>query len=117
MSLEQKRYKYRNYSVIQHIAQKIINTKPQDIEVFRDIPEFDINGSTLPLNIIVVNGAGSRPDLVLVNRRISLLEITRCFERNTNSSHRYTFIKTNLMEKGFAVDLVPFKIESRGLVT
>ena len=69
VSLDQGRYNYRHDSVLQHITSEIKRTKPEDLEVYSDIAGFDINGSTIPQDIIVVNGPGSGPDLVIVNRK------------------------------------------------
>ena len=72
-----------------------------------------------------MNGPGSRPDLVIVNRKtkqISLLELTCCFEGNEKAAqlrktNKYTYLKLDLEDKGYSVDLVPFEIGSRGHVT
>ena len=101
----------------------IMRTKPQDLEVYSDITDYDINGSTIPRDICVVNGLGSRPDLVLVKtKHISLLELTCCFEGNeqaayTRKMNKYTYMRNDLLEKGYIVDLVPFEIGARGHVT
>ena len=54
--------------------------------------------------------------------QISLLELTCCFEGNkkaaeTRKTNKYTYLKLDLEEKGYSVDLVPFEIDSRGHVT
>ena len=125
VALEQKRYNYRHDSVLQHITKEILKTKPDQLEVCCDIPGFDINGSTIPQDIIVASGTGSRPDLVLVNRQtklITLMELTCCLEQNVEKAqirktNTYTYLKNDLEDKGFTVDLVPFEIGSRGHVS
>ena len=52
-----------------------------------DIPGLDINGSTIPPDVLVTL---SRPDLVLLNRNeklIFLLELTCSFETNVLAAH------------------------------
>ena len=79
VALEQGRYNYRHDSVLLHLTKELIQTKPDSLEVYSDITGYDINGRTIPQDIIVTNGEGSRPDLVLVSRptkTIWLLELT-----------------------------------------
>ena len=82
VSLTQGRYTWRHNSVLNHIAITIQQHKPSNLEVFSDIAGLDINGGTIPPDILVTQ---SRPDLVLLDREtktICLLELTCCFERN-----------------------------------
>ena len=73
----------------------------------------------------MTNGTGSRPDLVLVNRTtksITLMELTCCLERNVDAAqirktNTYTYLKNDLVDKGYTVDLVPFEIGSRGHIS
>ena len=53
VALTQKRYNYRHDSVLNHLSRVIIENKPDNIEVYADIPELDINGSTIPPDILV----------------------------------------------------------------
>ena len=50
---------------VNHITNMIVQNKPQNVEVFCDISGFDINGGTIPPNVLVTQ---ARPDLVLPNR-------------------------------------------------
>ena len=55
-------------------------------------------------------------------RLISLLELSCCFEGNekaaqTRKTKKYTYLKLDLEEKGYSVDIVPFEVGSRGHVT
>ena len=83
VALTQKRYNYRHDSVLNHLARVIIENKPDNIEVYADLPDLDLNGSTIPPDILVTL---SRPDLVIINRSIKsvfVLELTcSSFERN-----------------------------------
>ena len=60
---------------------------------------------------------------ILINQdKISILELTCCFETNVEAAHsrktnKYTFMKNDLEELGYKVDLVPFEIGSRGHIT
>ena len=99
--------------------------KLEALEVLSDIPGYDMNGQTIPQDILVTSGEGSRPDLVLVNRRekhIWLIELTCCFERNEDAAHvrktnKYTGLKHDLEDRGYIVHLVPFEVGARGHVT
>ena len=122
VALVQKRYNYRHDSVLNHLARVIIDGKPECIEVYADIPGLDLNGSTIPPDILVTL---SRPDLVLVNRSIKsvyLLELTCSFERNILAAHqrkscKYTSLKNDIEQAGFTCILLPFEIGSRGHIT
>ena len=81
VALTQKRYNYRHDSVLNHLARVILANKPENIEVYADIPGLDLNGSTIPPDILVTL---SRPDLVIINRSLKsvyLLELTCSFEK------------------------------------
>jgi hypothetical protein len=102
-----------------------MQNKPDHLEVFADLPGCDINGATIPQDILTVSGEGSCPDLVLVNRRdkkIVIMELTSPLEANieaayTRKANKYTPLKIDLEEKGYSVQLVPFEIGSRGYVS
>ena len=113
---------YRHDSVLNHLTSVIIANKPENIEVYADIPGFDLNGSTIPPDILVTL---SRPDLVIINRSnktVDILELTCSFERNILAAHqrkttKYTSLKADIESAGFACSLLPFEIGSRGHVT
>ena len=119
VALTQKRYNYRHDSVLNHLTSVIIANKPENIEVYADIPGFDLNGSTIPPDILVTL---SRPDLVIVNRSnktVDILELTCSFERNILAAHqrkttKYISLKADIESAGFACSLLPFEIGSRG---
>ena len=64
-----QRFTWRHDSVLQHITCEIKKMAPTDIEVFSDLPGHRFNGTTLPANIIVTNGEGSQPNLMLIKRK------------------------------------------------
>ena len=119
VSLTQGRYTWRHNSVLNHIANTILQNKPPTLEVFCDIAGLDINGGTIPPDILTTQ---FRPDLVLLNRQektICLLELTCSFERNAEAafirkSMKYTTLKSDLEDKGYRCFLVPFEVGSRG---
>ena len=90
--------------------------------MYADIPGLDINGSTIPPDILVIL---SRPDLVIINRNIKhvyLLELTCSFERNILAAHqrkstKYISLKNYIESAGYTCFLIPFEIGSRGHVT
>ena len=73
----------------------------------------------------MANGKGSRPDLVLVNRKekkIAILEFICPLEHNitkasTCKTTTYTPIQLCLEERGFKVELLPFETGSAGHIT
>ena len=87
-----------------------------------DLPDLDLNGSTIPPDILMTL---SRPDLVIINRSIKsvyVLELTCSFERNilaanTRKSTKYQSLKNDIENAGYSCTLIPFEIGSRGHVT
>lgn len=122
VALTQKRYNYRHDSVLNHLSKVIIASKPDSLEVYADIPGLDMNGCTIPPDILVTL---SRPDLVLINRSektVHVLELTCSFERNILAAHqrkttKYTSLKSDIENAGYKCLMVPFEIGSRGHVT
>ena len=121
VSLNQGRYTWRHNTVLNEITNIILQNKPPHVEVYSDISGLDINGGTIPPDILVTQ---LRPDLVIINRQekiISLLELTCSFERNAGAANlrktlRYTALKSDLEDRGFRCLLVPFEVGSRGHV-
>ena len=64
VSLVQGRFTWRHNTVLNHLTNTIIENKPDNIKIFSDLPEFKINGGSIPPDIIVTN---SRPDLVILD--------------------------------------------------
>ena len=100
----------------------ILHEKPEDIEIFSDLPGQDLNGGTIPPDIITTQ---LRPDLVILNRSqktIYLLELTCCFESNIEAANlrktsKYQALKSDLEERGYTCHLLPFEIGSRGHIS
>ena len=92
------------------------------MEIYADLPGHNINGGTIPQDIIQT---ALRPDLILIERkeqRIQILELTCSFETNIEAAyHRkyknYTDLKLDLEKAGWKVNLYPFEVGSRGHVT
>ena len=84
-----------------------------------DLPGFDLNGSTIPPDILITT---ARTDLVIIDRqqkKIYLLELTFSFESSANirKNIRYNPLKTDLIAKGYECYLIPFEVGSRGYVS
>ena len=122
VALKQGRFTWRHNSVLSYFTNILKENKPDSLEIFSDIPGHDLNGGTIPPDVLVTS---SRPDLVILdrtNRKIFLLELTCSFESNIQSANalktlRYTPLKLDLEEAGFYCNLVPFEIGSRGYVS
>ena len=111
--------------MLQHLTKEVKKLATEDTQVYSDLPGHMINCTTIPADILVTSGEGSKPDLVLINRReqrIALLELTCPLENNIRKAHdkkelKYTQLKIDLEEKGFQVQLVPFEVGSSGHIT
>ena len=125
VALNQGRYTWRHDSVLSHITNIIKSQTTSSTQIFADIPGHQINGITIPADILVSGGPGSKPDLVLSNRgekKIALMELTCCLQRNTeNAQNRkklaYTDLQLALIDKGYNVILTPFEVGSSGHIT
>ena len=90
--------------------------------MYADISGLDINGGTIPPDVLVT---GSRPDLVLLDRgekKIFLMELSCSFERNIQSANlrktiRYISLKSDIEAQGYTCILLPFEVGSRGYVS
>ena len=125
VALQQGRTTWRHNSILNHITAAMVQNKPDNLEIYSDLPDYCINGSTIPQDILTVSGSGSKPDLVIINRRdrkIVIMELTSPLEGNIEAAYqrkmtKYTPLKLDLEEKGYSVSLVPFEIGSRGYVS
>jgi hypothetical protein len=105
-----------------HFTTELKKHKSNHIEIYADLPSHNINGGTIPQDI---TQTALRPDLVLIERKakkIHLLELTCSFETNIDAAYsrkykNYTDLKSDLENSGWAVQLDPFEIGSRGHVT
>ena len=111
--------------MLQHITKIIKNYSTPNTDVYADLEGWRVNTGTIPADILVSSGKGSRPDLVLINRsekKIALLELTCSLPHNVTNAHNvktttYTQLKIALTEKGYMVDLLPFEVCSNGHLT
>ena len=111
VALNQGRFTWRHDSVLLQIASTVKNLATEQTEVFSDLPSFQVNGTTIPADILVSTGEGSKPDLVLLNRgrkTIALLAITcslpgSALKANTHKNEKYTQLAIELEEKGYQV--------------
>ena len=109
-------------SVLNQFTTTIKEKIPQNLEVFADLPNFWLNGVTIPPDILQT---GPRPDLAIINRaerKICLLELTCSFEcniqiANIQKAKKYNDLKIDLKKEGWKGTLTPFNIGSQGLVT
>ena len=104
------------------MVRQIMKGKDQGLTIYADLPDYQINGGTIPADILTTS---QRPDIILINRKdrkISILELTISFEKNINSANlrkglRYHGLSQDLIERGWETENIPFEIGSRGLVT
>ena len=118
-----ERYTWRHSSVLQYMVKTLSEFNNPETKVYADIPGWLINNSTIPQNIITTL---QRPDLVILEenkKTVSLLELACCFEReqnftnaNNRKQERYSALTTDIENRGYTVNLVPFEIGSRGLI-
>ena len=120
--LDQGRFTWRHDSIIHLFASTLKEGKPEALKLFADIPDYKINGGTLPADVLCIL---ERPDIVFLDRKLKkiiLLELTCSFESNIESAHiakrkKYQDLKTDLEAQKYSVTLLPFEIRSRGYVT
>ena len=120
---DEERMTWRHNSILSYIASTLDVRKPAGIQIYSDLPDLNINGGSIPPNIMVTT---SRPDLVIVDtsavpHTIYLYELTVCFEKegnfeaaNLRKRSRYEALASDLKEKGYNVCNIPFEIGSRG---
>ena len=100
----------------------LMKGKKYDITIYADIPGLQINGGTIPADILTTS---QRPAIVLVNRklkRIALLELSISFEKNIESANskkylHYLNLASDIRSRGWETENVPFEVGSRGQVT
>ena len=79
------RFQFRHDSVLAHLAARIAAHKPETMEVYADLETWQVNGGTLPADLVVT---GQRPGIVLLDRQnktIVLLELTCAFDSSATS--------------------------------
>ena len=122
VALLQGRTKWRHDSVLSYMFDEFSKNKEDNTTIYADLPDHQINCGTIPADILTTP---QRPDLVIINRsekKIALLELSVSFENNLESAHlrkrlRYENLTSDLQEKGWETENLPFEIGSRGLVT
>ena len=62
VALNQGRYTWRHNSVLYHISKTILTEKPDTLEILADLPGLNMNGGTIPPDIITTQ---LKPDLVI----------------------------------------------------
>ena len=125
VALNQGRFSWRHDSVLLQITKIVKSLATRGTEVFSDLPDFQINGTTIPADVMVSAGEGSKPDLVILNREqrtVALLELTCSLPGSANKAHirkvnSYTQLAIDLEERGYKVFLVPFEVLSSGHIT
>ena len=122
VGLNQGRTKWRHNSVLSHMVGEMLLGKPNEVTIFADLPGHQINGGSIPADILTT---AQRPDIVVINRNsksISLLELSISFEKNIESANRrksslYLNLTEDLRQNGWVTDCVPFEIGSRGYIS
>ena len=125
VACNQGRFTWRHDSVLHYFTSVLKHLATEDTEIFADLTKHKTNGTTIPADILVSSGEGSRPDLVLINRTkktILLMELTCSLPRNSQKSHqkkllKYTDLEITLTECGYSVILLPFEVGSNGHIT
>ena len=123
---ETERFSWRHNSILNYITETLKEKKPNHIQIYADLEGHNVNGRTIPPNIVVTS---SRPDLVIVDSStpvptVYLFELTVCFERSGNLEaanqrkyDRYTSLSSDITEAGYTCKNIPFEIGSRGHIT
>ena len=68
VSLKQGRFTWRHNSVLLQLLKHMKSQLTIETEVFADLEGWQINGGTIPADILVSCGKGSKPDIVLLDR-------------------------------------------------
>ena len=111
--------------MLQQITTVVKSFATQNTEVFSDLKGHQVNGGTIPADVLVTGGQGSKPDLVIINRtekKIALMELTCSHFSSADKAHSkkltdYTQLSLDLSAKGFSVALMPFEVLSSGHIT
>ena len=111
VSLQQWRTTWRSNSILNHVTAATVQNKPDNLEIYSDLPDHCMDRSTIPQDILTVSGSGSKPDLVSINRsdrKIVTMELTSPLEGNIEAAYhrkmnKNTPLKLDLEEKGYSV--------------
>ena len=106
-----------------YLAKILSENRKENVDFYVDVPNFQINGSTLPPNVIVTN---LRPDVVFLDRNTTpptcaIYELTCPLETNISTANsykrdKYQSLKTDIECNGYTCHLVPFECGSRGVI-
>ena len=107
VSLNQGRFTWRHDSVLSHLTTVVKSLATNQTEGFADKAGHQIIGGTIPADVLVSGGKGSKPDLVLINhaqKQIALMEHTIPLYNGTEKAHKrkqsaYTYLVISLEEK------------------
>ena len=116
-------YLWRHDNILHYLAKILSENKKDNVDFYVDIPNYQINGSTLPPNVVVTN---LRPDVVFIDKNTTpptcaIYELTIPFETNltaanTRKRDKYQSLKTDIQANGFKCHLVPWECGSRGFI-
>ena len=117
------RYTWRHDNILHALAKLMLENKKDHIVFYVDIPGFQVNGSTVPSNIVI---AAQCPDILAIDNSttpttILIYELTCPFEANLENAHtfkseKYSSLVSDIENNGYSCLYVPFEIGSRGLV-
>ena len=101
-------YLWRHDNILHYLAKILSENKKDNVDFYVDIPNYQINGSTLPPNVVVTN---LRPDVVFIDKNTTpptcaIYELTIPFETNltaanTRKRDKYQSLKTDIQANGF----------------
>lgn len=120
--LNDGRYTWRHNSVLKVIYDKCKLSplySSDSIRIYADLPGCDLNGSTLPPDILVTS---FRPDITIISpERVIIVELTVPFEMNAATQHQYKVgkyspIADDIIRGGKDCSLLCLEIGSRGCV-
>ena len=122
--MNQGRFTWRHDSILNFLFGQIKTVAPSEVEMYCDLAGHMTNDAVIPQDILVSNGFGSKPDLVIISRSskgIALFELTCPLERNIHTANnykreKYSRMQSNLEDKGWKVYLVPYEVSSRGQI-
>ena len=102
----------------------LVQDKPEDITIYADLDGYNINGTTLPADVVLT---ASRPDLVLVNlreRKVVMVELTCPWDSEQSienararKEERYAALAADIETNGFTCMVVPLEVGVRGHIS
>ena len=101
VSLTQGRMTWRHDSVLNHLVSQIKPVAPKGVEIYSDLAGQMCNNAVIPYDILVCNGYGSKPYLVVISRQskqIALFELTCPLDRNRHKANSFKSNKYSSMQ-------------------